>query len=88
MLETRRCALRGREGDEMSKKRSKGVATLLLSNIKESDAFFEMLSELGLGDNSEIRDAFFDCGEYATIEIRVDESLNIIGGRFLQKSEW
>jgi hypothetical protein len=66
----------------VSKKR-KGVVTLVLSNIKEPDAFNEMLEDLGV-DGQE----FFECSEYATIEIRVDDSLNIIGGRFLPKSEW
>lgn len=66
---------------------------IVLDSLKEPDKFQELCVDLGLIQYNEIWagdpkvsplvDKFFDCGEYASIEIEVDENLNIVGGRFL-----
>lgn len=48
---------------------------------KEPDLFQELAEDLGLSDVK--RRKFFEFGEYANLEIEVDENLNIVGGRFL-----
>jgi hypothetical protein len=56
------------------------TATIELS-AKEPDTFGEMCDELGASDEARAR--FLRWGEYATIELVVDENFNIVGGRFL-----
>lgn len=70
------------------------TAKLILDSIKDPDKFTEMCWELGLireDDRGRDYDSVesplvakhFEFHEYASIEIEVDENLNIVGGRFL-----
>ena len=57
------------------------TAKTVINNIKDSDGWFELGNSLGINSNK-IYD-IFEHGEYANIEIEVDENLNIIGGRII-----
>mgnify|MGYP003492003760 CR=1 FL=1 len=61
------------------------TATTRLDSIKDPDAWPELCDALGLSD--EVRDAHFEFGEYATIEIEVTPDLRIVGGRIVPKSQ-
>lgn len=64
----------------MSKGTAKKTTTIELY-AKEPDQFGDMSDELKLSEAT--RRKFLDCGEYATIELVVDEYLHIVGGKFL-----
>lgn len=57
------------------------TAKIELSNIKSSDGWGELAFELGKTED-EISD-IFEYGEYGSIEIIVDENLNIVGGKII-----
>lgn len=57
------------------------TSTITLSNIKDSDGWFELGNDLGLSHKQIYK--IFEYGEYANIEIEVDENLNIIGGKII-----
>ena len=57
------------------------TAKTIINNIKDSDGWFDLGNKLGINSNK-IYD-IFQYGEYANIEIEVDENLNIIGGRII-----
>lgn len=76
---------KGSVGAARGKSKPKTV-TVRLFNIKEPDRFGGLAADLKL--HADIREQFFECSEYASVELEVDDSLNIIGGRFLPRSEW
>lgn len=47
--------------------------------IKDPDVFWELCDKLKISETK--RKRHFEFGEYATLEIVFDKSLNIIGGR-------
>lgn len=68
------------------------TATIKLESIKDSDGWFSLCSDLGLikyseddeGEtNNDIVYKMFEYGEYADMEIVVDENFNIVGGRII-----
>lgn len=64
------------------------TAKMVIDNHKSPDGWNEMLYTLGLyseDEESPLVERYFDFGEYASVEIEVDENLNIIGGRFLPR---
>ena len=54
------------------------IAEIDLDNVKCSDGWHELACELGLEDEC---DSIFQYGEYANFTIKVDENLNIVGGK-------
>lgn len=61
----------------MTKKTSK----ITIDNIKDSDGWFDLGHTLGLSEEKIYKT--FEYGEYAKIQIEVDEDLNIIGGKII-----
>ena len=57
------------------------TAKIKLNNLKDSDGWFELGNKLGFTYNQ--ISAIFQYGEYANIEIEVDNNLNIIGGKII-----
>jgi len=75
--------------------KAKKTATIVLYDIKDPDGWQELLTKLGLIDTDEegvnrapkaaqkLVQKHFDCGEYASLELEIDEDLNVVGGRIL-----
>jgi hypothetical protein len=75
--------------------KKKKTAKIVLQDVKDPDGWHELASELGLisrddegNDTSDPKkrklfEKHFDFGEYASVEIEVDEDLKIVGGRIL-----
>jgi hypothetical protein len=65
----------------------KKTAKIVLESVKDPDGWWELITALGLGgddpESAKKRKAHWEWGEYASVEIEVDEDLNIIGGRIL-----
>ena len=73
----------------------KKTAKIYLNEIKDSDGWHQLLHELGLittdGEgndtstpaNKELVRKHFQWGEYASLELEIDEDLNVVGGRIL-----
>ena len=59
----------------------KKTFTIKLHDIKE-EGWGELIYELGLSE--EKADKFFEFGEFASIEIEVDEDMNIVGGKIFE----
>ena len=57
------------------------TAKTRINNIKDSDGWFELGTKLGFAQNQIY--SIFEYGEYANIEIVVDENLNIVGGKII-----
>lgn len=57
------------------------TARIRIDSIKDSDGWFSLGHELGLTPRQIY--ATFEYGEFANIEIVVDENLNIIGGKII-----
>jgi len=57
------------------------TAKITLESIKSSDGWAELGFELGF-EYEKISETF-EYGEYGSIEIEVDENLNIVGGRII-----
>jgi len=55
------------------------TAEITIDNIKDSDGWYALATELGYSEKG-IYD-IFEYGEYGSITIKVDENLNIIGGK-------
>lgn len=60
---------------------AKKTAKISLDNLKDSDGWYGLGSELGF--TSEKIYKIFEYGEYGSIVIEVDEDLNIIGGKII-----
>ncbi len=60
------------------------TATLILSSIKEPDAFNKLIDDLGLTEAK--RKRYFEFCEYADLELEVDEDLNVVSGRFVERT--
>lgn len=60
---------------------AKKTFTIELYDIKE-EGWGELIYELDLSE--EKADKFFEYGEFASIEIEVDEDMNIIGGKIFE----
>jgi hypothetical protein len=54
---------------------------VIVPDIKEPDAWSEMLAELGVP--AHVRDRFLQFGEYASLELEVNEKLEIVSARFI-----
>ena len=59
--------------------------TIRLYDIKDPDGWGELIYDLKL--KKDVRKKHFEYSEYASIEIEVDENLNIISGRILKVGE-
>lgn len=57
------------------------TAKIRLDSIKFTDGWAELAYELGISD--EIREEHFLYGEYASLELEIDDELNVVGGRIL-----
>lgn len=57
------------------------TATIRLDMLKAPDLWWELSEQLGL--DHETCSRYFKFGDYGEIEIEVDETLKIIGGRFI-----
>jgi hypothetical protein len=57
------------------------TATIRLNDIKDSDGWYELGHDLGMTPKQISKT--FEYGEYGSIEIIVDEKLNIIGGKII-----
>ncbi len=57
------------------------TGTIILENVKDPDGQIELANELSLED--EVGD-IFEYGEFANLEITIDEKLNIISGRVIR----
>lgn len=62
----------------------KKTFTIELNDIKE-EGWGELIYELGL--SNEKADKFIEYGEFASIEIEVDEDMNIVGGKILHVNQ-
>ncbi len=62
-------------------KMTKKTASITIDNIKDTDGWFDMGNTLGLSEEKIYKT--FEYGEYAKIQIIVDEDLNIIGGKII-----
>lgn len=75
------------------------TAKIIIESHKDPDGWMNMLTALGLvstdGEGSDtsteeqrdLVERHFDYHEYASFEIEVDEKLNIVGGRFIEKGK-
>jgi hypothetical protein len=57
------------------------TATITLESVKCTDGWYELGLELGL--SGEEIGKVFEYGEYGTVEIVVNEKLEIVGGRVI-----
>lgn len=57
------------------------TSKIKIFNVKDSDGWYELGLELGMGEEKIYET--FEYGEYANLEIEVDENLNIVGGRII-----
>lgn len=57
------------------------TTTIEIHHIKDPDLWWQLAEKLGLSD--EIFSEHFEFGDYAALELEVDESLRVVGGRFL-----
>ena len=57
------------------------TATIRLESVKDADGWGTLAQELELP--KELRDRFFEYGEYAKLELEIDESLHIVGGTLI-----
>lgn len=66
----------------------KKTATIVLKDIKSSDGWGPLISALGYGgdENEERRNKFFEFHEYASIELTIDEDMNVVRGRILPRN--
>ena len=73
--------------------KSKKISKIKISDVKNSDGYYELCNDLFGHLNSEDEDEepesnkicrkIFKYGEYGTFEIIVDEDFNIIGGKII-----
>lgn len=59
------------------------TATIRLYSIKDPDVWPDLIIKLGLTE--EQRAAYFDCAEYADLELEIDSELLVLGGRILPR---
>jgi hypothetical protein len=57
------------------------TAKIELESIKSSDGWYSLGNELGLSEEKIYE--VFEYGEFGSLEIEVDEHLNIVGGRII-----
>jgi len=57
------------------------TTTVRLDMIKAPDLWADLSEQLGMEDETFFR--HFEYGDYGEIEIEVDETLKILGGRFI-----
>lgn len=67
------------------KQTPKKTSEIVLSSIKDPDTWGELIHALKLPASKAKK--HFDCSEYASLELTIDEDLNIIGGRILRLDE-
>lgn len=60
----------------MSKK--KPTLTVYLSSVKDPDVWGEVIRHFKMSDAK--RNKHFEFSEYATLELEIDENMNIVGG--------
>jgi hypothetical protein len=72
-------------GDPPKVMRERRAAKITLTDIKESDGWEVLATELGLTDN--LKQRYFKHGEYANLEIIVNHVLEIVGGRILPQPQ-
>lgn len=48
-------------------------------NIKDPDEICRLITELGLGTDEYRK--YFECAEYATLELTFNQDLKVVGGR-------
>jgi hypothetical protein len=61
------------------------TATIQLGSIKDPDGWGNLIHELGLSE--EKRRQYFQWGEYADLELEIDENLQVVSGRILPVQE-
>lgn len=61
------------------------TAKIRLDNIKEPDGWGNLIHALGLP--KELVKHHFEWSEYASLELEIDENLNVVGGRILRLEE-
>ena len=75
----------------------KKTVKINLNSIKDSDGWADLcwslgICKFGLTEDDEPDDKalydIFEYGEYADLEIIVDEDLNIVGGKIIPFKEW
>jgi len=59
---------------------------ITLEMVKDPDGWGRAQQVLGLTE--ETTRAFFEHGEYAYVEVELDESLRVVSGRLVPRSEW
>jgi hypothetical protein len=59
----------------------KKTASIVIDSIKDPDGWSNLISALDLTEAK--RKKHFKFSEYASVEIEVDQDLNIVGGRIL-----
>jgi hypothetical protein len=70
--------------DELADNSPRRRATIVLADVKDSDGWGELATALGLSD--EVREAHFRYGEFATLELEIDDELQVVGGRVVPRS--
>lgn len=65
----------------LEKYKIKKTVKITLNSIKDPDEFGLLISNLSLPQ--EIIEKYFEFQEYASLELEIDEDLNIVGGKFL-----
>lgn len=61
----------------------KKTATIVLESIKDPDGWGQLIHELDLTEAK--REKFFEFGEYAALELEIDQDLKVVGGRILPR---
>lgn len=59
------------------------TAKIVLDNVKDPDGWGGLIQELAL--SQKVSREHFDFGEYASLELEIDEDLNVVGGRVLKR---
>ena len=57
---------------------------MVLEDIKDPDGWTQLLGELGI-NSEETRRRYFRWGEYGSVEIEVNDKLQIVGGRIIPR---
>jgi len=50
-------------------------------DTKDPDGWHEVIETLGL--SAKVERKYFEFGEYATVELEIDENLQVVGGRLI-----
>lgn len=67
----------------MPKVKKKPTHRIVLDDIKDPDGWGDLIEALELSESD--MEHHFECREYASLELEIDEDLNVVGGRILPR---